>query len=125
MNEILLNVLSVATTAIVLPLISSLGVKLTQWLNSKIKDQRAKTLLEKANGIVLNAVWSVFQTYVESLKASGSVDSQAQSIALGKAKAIIESELTQDLKVFIAESYGDVAAWIGNAIEASIYKLKN
>ena len=125
MNEILLNVLSVATTAIVLPLISFLGVKLTQWLNSKIKDEKAKALLEKANGIVLDAVRSVFQTYVESLKSSGSFDSQAQSIALGKAKAIIESELTEDLKAFIAESYGDVAGWIGNAIEASIYKLKN
>ena len=125
MNEILLNVLSVVTTAIVLPLISFLGVKLTQWLNSKIKDQKARTLLEKANGIVLDAVRSVFQTYVESLKASGSFDSQAQSIALGKAKAIIESELTEDLKRFIGESYGDVASWIGNAIEASIYKLKN
>lgn len=125
MNEILLNVLSVATTAIVLPLISFLGVKLTQWLNTKIKDEKAKTLLEKANGIVLDAVRSVFQTYVESLKASGSFDSQAQSIALGKAKTIIESELSEDLKAFIAESYGDVTAWIGNAIEASIYKLKN
>ena len=125
MNEILLNVLSVATTAIVLPLISFLGVKLTQWLNSKIKDERAKTLLEKANGIVLDAVRSVFQTYVESLKASGSFDSQAQSIALGKAKVIIESELTEDLKRFIGENYGDVSSWIGNAIEASIYKLKN
>ena len=125
MNEILLNVLSVVTTAIVLPLISFLGVKLTQWLNTKIKDEKAKTLLEKTNGIVLDAVRSVFQTYVQSLKASGSFDSQAQSIALGKAKAIIESELTEDLKRFIGESYGDVAAWIGNAIEASIYKLKN
>ena len=125
MNEILLNVLSVVTTAIVLPLISFLGVKLTQWLNTKIRDEKAKALLEKANRIVLDAVRSVFQTYVESLKASGSFDSQAQSIALGKAKAIIESELTEDLKAFIAESYGDVASWIGNAIEVSIYKLKN
>ena len=67
----------------------------------------------------------MFQTYVQSLKASGSFDSQAQSIALGKAKAIIESELTEDLKRFIGENYGDVASWIGNAIETSIYKLKN
>ena len=125
MNEILLNILSVATTAIVLPLFSFLGIKLTQWLNSKIKDEKAKALLEKTNGVVLDAVRSVFQTYVESLKASGSFDSQAQAIALGKAKAIIESELTEDLKRFIGESYGDVASWIGNAIEASIYKLKN
>lgn len=125
MNDILLNILSVATTAIVLPLISFLGVKLTQWLNSKIKDEKAKALLEKANGIVLDAVRSVFQTYVEALKKEGSFDAKAQEVALGKAKAIVLSELTKELKSFVAENYGDLMAWVTNAIEASIYKLKN
>lgn len=125
MNEILLNVLSVVVTAIVLPLISFLGYKLSQFLNSKIKDEKAKSLLGKANEIVLNAVRSVFQTYVESLKTSGSFNEDAQKIALSKARNIINSELTNDLKDFISENYGDLSNWITNQIEASIYKLKN
>ena len=125
MNEILLNILSVVVTAIVLPLISFLGFKLSQFLNSKIKDEKAKTLLNQANEIVINAVRSVFQTYVESLKNSGSFNEDAQAIALGKAKAIINAELTEELKTFLIQNYGDLTSWIANSIEASIYKLKN
>lgn len=125
MNDILLNVLSVTVSAVVVPVIGFLGYKLTQWLNSKIKDDKAKALLSQANGIVLDAVRTVFQTYVEALKKEGSFDAKAQEIALGKAKAIVISELTEELKAFLEQNYGDLMAWVTNAIEASIYKLKN
>ena len=125
MNEILLNVLSIVVTAVIIPVISFLGFKLSQFLNSKIKDEKGRTLLNKANEIVLNAVRSVFQTYVESLKNSGSFNEDAQKIAFSRAKAIIVSELTEELKEFITQNYGDLTAWITNQIEASIYKLKN
>ena len=125
MNDILLNILSVTVSAVVVPLISFLGVKLTQWLNSKIKDERTKTLLNRANEIVLDAARTVFQTYVEALKKEGSFDAKAQEVALGKAKAIVLSELTEELKSFVADNYGDLMVWVTNAIEASIYKLKN
>ena len=125
MNEIILNVLSIIVTAVIIPVISFLGYKLSQFLNSKIKDEKARNLLNKANEIVLNAVRSVFQTYVESLKNSGSFNEDAQKIAFSKAKAIIVSALTEELKTFLVENYGDLSNWITNSIEASIYKLKN
>ena len=124
MNEILLNVLSVVVTAVVIPLISFLGYKLTQFLNSKIKDEKARRLINQANEIVLNAVRSVFQTYVETLKTSGGFNADAQAIAFNKAKAIITSELTEELKAFLTENYGDLTNWITNSIEAAIYNLK-
>ena len=125
MNDILLNVLSVTVSAVVVPVIGFLGYKLTQWLNSKVKDDKAKTLLNRANEIVLDAARTVFQTYVEGLKKEGSFDAKAQEAALGKAKAIVLSELTEELKTFVTQNYGDLTAWVTNAIEASIYKLKN
>ena len=124
MNEILLNVLSIIVTAVIIPVISFLGYKLSQFLNSKIKDEKARNLINKANEIVLNAVKVVFQTYVESLKNSGNFNADAQAIALTKAKQIIDSELTEELKKFIKENYGDLSAWITNQIEVSIYQLK-
>lgn len=124
MNQILLNILAAVTTCIILPLISFLGIKLSQWLNTKIKDEKARSLLNQANEIVINAVKSVFQTYVESLKNSGSFDKNAQLEALNKAKAIVTSELTVELREFIVSNYGDLENWITNQIEASIYKLK-
>ena len=125
MNQILLNILAAVTTCIILPLISFLGIKLSQWLSTKIKDEKAKALFTKAVDIVTNAVRVTFQTYVESLKNSGSFGKDEQLIALNKAKDIISSELTEELKTFISENYGDLQAWISNQIEASIYKLKN
>ena len=125
MNQILLNILAAVTTCIILPLISFLGIKLSQWLNTKIKDEKARRLFTQATEIVTNAVRTTFQTYVESLKNSGSFGKDEQLEALNRAKAIITSELTEELKTFISENYGDLTAWISNQIEASIYKLKN
>ena len=125
MNQILLNILAAVTTCIILPLISFLGIKLSQWLSTKIKDEKAAALFTKAVDIVTNAVRITFQTYVESLKTSGSFGKEEQLIAFEKAKAIITSELTEDLKTFITQNYGDLQTWISNQIEATIYKLKN
>lgn len=125
MNQILLNILAAVTTCIILPLISFLGIKLSQWLSTKIKDEKAAALFTKAVDIVTNAVRITFQTYVESLKNSGSFGKEEQLIAFEKAKAIITSELTEDLKTFIVQNYGDLQTWISNQIEATIYKLKN
>ena len=125
MNQILLNILAAVTTCIILPLISFLGIKLSQWLSTKVKDEKAKAMLTKATDIVVNAVQITFQTYVETLKNSGGFGKDEQLIAFEKAKSIILKELSGELMVFIKDNFGDVNVWIGNQIEASIYKLKN
>ena len=125
MNQILLNVLATVVTCIVLPLISFLGIKLTQWLNTKIKNDKGKALMEQAVDIVINAVRSVFQTYVESLKNSGNFNKESQTIAFNLAKNLVLKQLTDDAKNYISQNYGDLEEWIRNEIEASIYKLKN
>ena len=125
MNQILLNVLATVVTCIVLPLISFLGIKLTQWLNTKIKNDKGKALMEQAVDIIINAVRSVFQTYVESLKNSGNFNKESQTIAFNLAKSLILKQLTDDAKNYISQNYGDLEEWIRNEIEASIYKLKN
>lgn len=125
MNEILLNVLSVIVTAVILPLISYAGARLVTYLNSKIKDANAKILLTTATDIVINAVRSVFQTYVDSLKASGSFNAQAQTQALTKAKEIALSQMTDEVKQFISKNYGSVDAWLTTTIESTINLIKN
>ena len=44
MNEIIINIISVVVTSIVLPLISIAGAKLIQFINSKIKNNKAADL---------------------------------------------------------------------------------
>ena len=125
MNDILLNILSVVITSIVLPLLTYAGTRLIAYLNSKIKDENYKILLTTATDIVVNAVRSVFQTYVESLKASGSFNAEAQLIALNKAKDIALEQMTDEVKGFISKNYGSVDAWLTTTIESTINLIKN
>ena len=125
MNEVLLNILSVVVTAVILPLISYAGTRLISYLNSKIKDEKAKEFLSQATTVVTNAVRAVFQTYVESLKKSGNFGADAQLEALNKAKDIALSQLSEEVKDYITKNYGDIDNWLTTQIEATINLIKN
>ena len=125
MNEIIINIISVVVTSIVLPLISIAGAKLIQFINSKIKNNKAADLLTTATTIVINAVRSVFQTYVEALKKEGSFNKDAQIIALDKAKDIALTQMTDEVKEYLVKTYGNLDSWLDTNIEATINILKN
>ena len=124
MNEILFNILSVVVTTIILPLISMIGGKLINWLSTKIKNEKAGNLIGTTTEIVINAVKSVFQTYVDSLKKEGEFGKESQLVALNKAKEVAISQMTEEVKEFIRENYGDLDAWLNTQIEATIDTLK-
>ena len=125
MNEIIINIISVVVTSIVLPLISIAGAKLIQFINSKIKNNKAADLLTTSTTIVINAVRSVFQTYVEALKKEGSFNKDAQIIALNKAKDIALTRMTDEVKNYLVTTYGSLDSWLDTNIEATINILKN
>lgn len=125
MNEIILNIISVVVTAVILPLISYAGARLIAWLNAKIKDENAKQQLTVATDIVMNAVRSVFQTYVETLKKNGKFDKDSQKVALIKAKDDALAQMSDEIKDYITKNYGDLETWITTQIESTINILKN
>lgn len=125
MNEILMNVLSAVVTAVILPLISIGGARLITLINEKIKNDEAVKTLTTATDIVTNAVRSVFQTYVESLKNAGSFDKDAQEIALSKAKEVAMAQMSEKVKSYITTNYGSLEEWLTVQIEATINMLKN
>ena len=124
MNQLLLNILATVVTCIILPLISFLGLKLTQWLNIKIKNDKGKALMEQTTQIVLDSVWCVFQSYVEALK-SGGFNQKAQIYAFNLAKDAALKQLGENAKSYISENYGDLQEWLKTENETSINKLKN
>lgn len=125
MNEILINIISVVVTSIVLPLLSIAGAKLVQLINSKINNNKAANFLSTATTIIINAVRSVFQTYVEVLKKEDKFDEASQKLALLKARDIALNQMTDDVKNYITSTYGDLDTWINTNIEATINILKN
>lgn len=125
MNDIIISIISVVVTSVVLPLITLGGAKIIQYLNQKIKDEKTRTILTGITQIVERAVRSVFQTYVESLKKTGTFDKEAQLKALSFAKTEVMKELSDDALKFIKSNYGDIQGFITNQIEATINLLKN
>lgn len=124
MNEMLINIISVLVTAVVIPVISLLGAKLVSWLSTKIKNEKANKMIKTATEIVVSAVKTVFQTYVDALKKEGKFDKESQILALTKAKDIALSQMTEDVKEFIQTNYGELDLWLTTQIEATINTLK-
>lgn len=119
--QILLSALGVIVTGL-----ASWGVAmLTKWLNTKIKDKQLGMFLTKITTIITDAVMAVYQEFVEVLKKNGKFDAAAQQEAKEKAIAIIEGQLTDDMRSFIQDNFGDIKAWISSKIEAVLYNLKN
>lgn len=125
MSQEILNILLSALGVIVTGLASWGVAMLTRWLNTKIKDKKLATFLTKITTIVTDAVMSVFQSFVQTLKDNGKFDEAAQKEAKEKAMTIITGQLTDDMKTFITENYGNIQTWISEKIESVLYSLKN
>ena len=119
-KDILLSACSIVVTGLL-----GWGVTvLTSWLNTKIKDKKLASYLTRITQIITDAVECVFQSFVETLKNNDKFDQNAQKEAKDKALEIINSQLTDELKDFIADNYGDIQKWLLNKIESVIYQLK-
>ena len=125
MSQVFVNILVSVISAAILALLSFVGTKLCTFIDTKVKDTKGNALLKQATTVVLNAVRATFQTYVESLKNSGTFNGDAQLVALNKAKDTILSQLTNEVKDYIASNFGDLNSWVTTQIESSINLLKN
>lgn len=98
--------------------------RLIAFIDEKIKNIKFAKCLKNAVEIVARAVKTTYQTFVQTLKDKGEFDKESQIQALEQAKNIVLKQLSDDLKTFISENFGDVETWIQNTIESSIYDLK-
>ncbi|MBO7732396.1 MAG: hypothetical protein J6S67_07580 [Methanobrevibacter sp.] len=124
MNQELLNVIITGLGVIVTGLCSWATTALINFLNAKIADRKLATFLTQIGVIVSDAVQSIYQEFVETLKEQGKFDVEAQQEAKRRAMAIINSQLTNDMKQYIEDNFGNVELWISEKIESVIYQLK-
>lgn len=94
------------------------------WLNQKIKDKKLARWSSELFTIIMNAVQTVFQEFVDTMKKEGSWNADAAKEAKERAYKIITSQLTDDLRKYITDNFGDMKEYILNQIEAMIYNLK-
>ena len=97
---------------------------ITSLLSSKIKDKDLRRFALALNDIVTRAVITVNQTYVDVMKGKNAFDKDAQAEAFKQCKAIVDSQLTKELKTYIEDNFGDITTYITSLIESTIVGLK-
>ena len=93
--------------------------------NTKIAEyKKFNEYIDSAQDAIRTAVLTVSQTYVDSLKASGGFDKEAQKVAKLKAINIAKSLMSDDIINAINVVHKDYDAYIDNAIEEMCKMLK-
>ena len=125
MPQELTTILWGALGTIITAFIGWLSTTAIMWLNSKIKDQKLARWSTAVAQIIFNAVQTIQQTVVDDLKKAGKFDAQAAIQAKEKAIAIIKGQLTDELRTYIVDNFGDLEEYLMNQVEAIICQLKN
>ena len=127
MPEIVIQIIQVC----VIPLLGILTKYLVDYLTAKRNEINSKTDNETAQKYtnmiyqtVIDCVIATNQTYVDSLKKSGSFDEAAQKEAFNRTMNAIMTILSDDAKEYITEATGDLNTYLTQLIEAEVNKHK-
>lgn len=138
MNSTWLELLSQIFEVCIVPLLGILTTFLVSFIKTKKeevlnkisadKTEEQKKTLEKYLNLVettvVECVQATNQTYVETLKAEGSFDAEAQKVAFNKTLESVLSILSDDAKEYLTEIFGDLNTYLTNLIESKVNTSK-
>ena len=111
----------------VLPLLGVLTAFAIKFIKAKAAEINAKhdneILAKYVNMLsetITDCVIATNQTYVETLKAQGSFDAEAQKIAFQKTFDSVMLVLSAEAKEYLSNAYGDLATDITQKIESEV-----
>ncbi len=127
MDELLITLIQ----AVIIPAIPILAAFIARYLKvsadqatAKIENDLIRFYLEEATEVVLQAVTYTAQTYVDSLKAQGTFDKEAQREAFNKTKNVAAKLITTEVREALEVVYGDVDTWLEAKIEQLVKEGK-
>ena len=127
MKEFLATLLQAVLLAVV-PICAAYaanGVRaLARYASAKTDNALAQKYLEDAANAIATAVSRTNQTYVDTLKKSGTFTKENQQEALGMAIKEAVNLMTHETINFLKEAYGDMNDYLVSQIEAEVRKQK-
>ena len=113
----------------IIPLLGVLTKFLIDFLNAKREESKAQTdnvvaqkYIDMIHSTISDCVIATNQTYVNSLKDSGTFDEAAQAEAFNKTLSAVMTILSADAKEYIIEATGDINTYLTQLIEAEVNK---
>ncbi len=111
----------------IIPLLGVLTAYVVKFINAKsaeiqhnVDNDMADKYIAMVTDTISACVIATNQTYVEALKKQNAFTAEAQKEAFQLTYNAVMAILTDDAKDYLAEIYGDVAAYITNKIEAEV-----
>ena len=111
----------------IIPLLGVLTAYIVKFINAKsaeiqhnVDNDMADKYIAMVTDTISACVIATNQTYVEALKKQNAFTAEAQKEAFQLTYNAVMAILTDDAKNYLAEIYGDVAAYITNKIEAEV-----
>ena len=111
----------------IIPLLGVLTAYIVKFINEKsaeiqhnVDNDMADKYIAMVTDTISACVIATNQTYVEALKKQNAFTAEAQKEAFQLTYNAVMAILTDDAKDYLAEIYGDVAAYITNKIEAEV-----
>ena len=123
--------IEIAFKLLIIPMLGILAKFIIQFLQAKSKEVILKVENDTADkyikmfvDTVCMCVTTTNQTYVESLKAQGQFDADAQKVAFEKTKDAVLAVLADDAKDYLTNMVGDFNAYLDQTIEATVNASK-
>lgn len=91
-----------------------------QEVDAKVENETAQKYINMALDTIAECVIATNQTYVDSLKAQGKFDMEAQKIAFQTTFDNVMALLSQEAKDYLAAAYGDLTNYLTTRIEAQV-----
>lgn len=111
----------------ILPLFAILTKYLVAWIEIKIgelteqkNDAQFTKYMTLLQDTVISCVIATNQTYVDTLKAQGKFDLEAQKVALQKTYDAVMAILTEDAVKYLNSALGDFDAYVNTMIESQV-----
>lgn len=115
----------------IIPLLGILVTYLVSYLKTKkeeikasVSNETAQKYLDMIIDLVTRCVLATNQTYVESLKAQGKFDAEAQKEAFKRTYDAVLALLSEEAKQFIIEMTGDLQTYLTELIESLVHENK-
>lgn len=113
--------------ACIIPLLGVLTAFFVKWVNAKsaeiktnIDDATLKKYMDMLTKTITDCVVATNQTYVESLKAQGKFDAEAQKKAFELTSSAVMEILSADAQEYLSSAVGDLNVYITKKIEAEV-----
>ena len=111
----------------VLPLLGVLTMYIVKFIQvksaeitGKVDHDLADKYINMLAVTIANCVIATNQTYVETLKAAGKFDAEAQKTAFNMTKNAVMAILSEEAKKYLENAVGDLNEYITQQIEAAV-----